>query len=109
MDFDDGGKHPDCLVMSLSVEDSPRVDDLINILKSHYRMEIIEYDTTGNRLDDTVYYVWFAQQLRDILGQASDDFLLCLLNGINHVVQELMNLDKDPKDVFRVFLQQEEP
>lgn len=101
MDFDDTGRHPDRLVVSLSVEDSSRVDDLLNALKLSYRMEIMEYDTTGNRLDDTVFYVWFAQKLRELLGETGDEFLLRLLQDINHIVQELMNLGKDLKETFQ--------
>ena len=104
MDFDDTGRHPDRLVVSLSVEDSSRVDDLLNALMSCYRMEIMEYDTTGNRLDDTVFYVWFAQKLRELLGETGDDYPLHLLQDINHIVQELMNLGKDPKEVFQSVL-----
>jgi glyoxylase-like metal-dependent hydrolase (beta-lactamase superfamily II) len=104
LDFDDSGKHPERLVVSLSVEDSQRADDLLNALKSRYLMEILEYDTTGKRLDDTVFYLWFAQELRGLVGEAEDSFLLRLLQDINHIVQELMNLEKDPKVVFQSVL-----
>ncbi len=104
LDFDDSGRHPDRLVVSLSVDDSHRADTLLNELKSRYRMEILEYDTTGKRLDDTVFYLWFAQELRELIGEAEDSFLLRLLGDINHIVQELMNQEKDPKLVFQSVL-----
>jgi glyoxylase-like metal-dependent hydrolase (beta-lactamase superfamily II)/glycine cleavage system regulatory protein len=105
VDFDDIGTHPDRLMMSLSVKDSARVDYLLNSLKSRYRLEIVEYDTTGNHLDDTVFYLWFAQKLRDLLGEAEDAFLFHLLQDINHIVQELMNRGQDPRTVFQSVLE----
>jgi glyoxylase-like metal-dependent hydrolase (beta-lactamase superfamily II) len=104
VDFDDTGAHPDRLMMSLSVEDSARVDRLLNSLKTRYRIEITEYDTTGNHLDDTVFYLWFAQKLRELLGDTEDAFLFQLLQDINHIVQELMNRGQDPRVVFQSVL-----
>jgi len=90
--------------MSLSVEESTRVDHLLNSLKTRYRIEIAEYDTTGNHLDDTVFYLWFAQKLRELLGDTEDAFLFRLLQDINHIVQELMNRGQDPRVVFQSVL-----
>ncbi len=104
MDFDDKGKHPERLTAGLTLENSSLVDKLLNQLKSRYRLEILEYDTTGKNLDDTVFYVTFAQRLRKIIGEAEDEFLLRLLHDINHIVQELTNLDQDPKQAFESIL-----
>ncbi|TAJ44031.1 MBL fold metallo-hydrolase [Methanofollis fontis] len=100
VDFDDSGKHPDRLTVSLSLEESENVDALLNALKSRYPLEILDYDTTGERLDDTVFYVCFAQRLRTLIGSAEDPFLLHLLQEINHIVQELTNRGEDPLQVF---------
>jgi len=100
LDFDDRGKHPERLTVSLTVEKAQMVDHLLEDLKSRYPLEILEYDTTGQHLDDTVFYIRFAQELRGLLGHAEDAFLLRLLSDINHVAQELMNMGKDPKQVF---------
>ena len=62
--------------MSLTIEKSAIIDKLLNELKSRYRIEILEYDTRGKHLDDTVFYLRFAQQLREIIGTAEDEFLL---------------------------------
>ncbi len=104
VDFDDTGAHPDRIDLSMSVEDSTRVDCLLNDLKTRYRIEIMEYDTMGNHLDDTVFYLWFAQKLRDLLGETEDGFLFRLLQDINHIVQELMNRGRDPRVVFQSIL-----
>ncbi len=104
LDFDDQGPHPDRLTVSLTVERSAIIDKLLNRLKSRYRLEILEYDTRGDYLDNTVFYLKFAQKLREIIGEAEDEFLLRLLHDINHIVQELSNLKQDPEEVFRCIL-----
>ena len=62
------GPAPERLTVSLSLEQNPEVDRLLDQLKSRYRLEIIEYDTTGKHLDDTVFYVRYAQAVRELSG-----------------------------------------
>ena len=90
--------------MSLNIENTDLIDSLLNRLKSKYRLEIVEYDTTGEKLDDTVFYLRLAQKLRYYLGNAEDDFLMKFLHDINHIAQELSNLKKDPVEVFENIL-----
>ncbi|MFA5314072.1 MAG: MBL fold metallo-hydrolase, partial [Methanomassiliicoccales archaeon] len=105
LDFDDKSKTPDRLTVSLTIDDISKVDWLLEQLRSRYPLEIIEYDTTGKNLDDTVFYIRFAQELREIVGEKEDQFLMKLLSDIDHIVQELANLDMDPKKVFQSVLQ----
>lgn len=104
LDFDDRGQHPERLVVSLNIENADLIDTLLNQLKSKYRLEIVEYDTTGEKLDDTVFYLRLAQKLRYYLGNAEDAFLMKFLHDINHIAQELSNLQKDPVEVFENIL-----
>jgi len=104
IDFDDRRCDPDRLTISLNVEESAIVENLLDRLKSRYRLEILEYDTTGEKLDDTVFYVRFAQTVRGLIGTAEDEFLLSLLQDVNHIVQELNSLGQDPKEVFECIL-----
>ncbi|KKH92626.1 metallo-beta-lactamase [Methanosarcina sp. 1.H.T.1A.1] len=104
LDFDDRGQHPERLVVSLNIENAGLIDALLNQLKSKYRLEIVEYDTTGEKLDDTVFYLRLAQKLRHYLGNAEDTFLMKFLHDINHIAQELSNLRKDPVEVFENIL-----
>ncbi|HQP83303.1 MAG TPA: MBL fold metallo-hydrolase [Methanoregulaceae archaeon] len=104
IDFDDRGRHPDRLTITVSLEENGSAEQLLDTLKSRYRIEIIEYDTTGKKLDDTVFYIRFAQEIREIIGESEDPFLLSFLGDINHAVQELMNLGQDPKKIFGSFL-----
>ena len=104
LDFDERGQHPERLVVSLNLENTELIDKLLNTLKSKYRLEILEYDTTGEKLDNTVFYLRFAQKVRRFLGEAEDPFLMRFLQDINHIAQELSNMGKDPKEVFETIL-----
>ena len=100
IDFDDRGRHPERLVISLNLEQSKEIDRLLDQLKSRYRLEIIEYDKTGKHLDDTVFYVRYAQEVRDLIGESEDAFLLSFLADTNHIAQELMDRGCNPRQVF---------
>jgi glyoxylase-like metal-dependent hydrolase (beta-lactamase superfamily II) len=104
IDFDDKGRHPDRLTVSLNLEQSSVVDRLLDQLKSRYRLDIVEYDTTGKQLDDTVFYVRYAQAIRELIGESEDNFLLSFLADTNHIVQELMDRGNDPRKVFESVL-----
>ncbi len=104
IDFDDRRCDPGRVTISLNVEETAIVESLLDRLKSRYRLDIIEYDTTGEKLDDTVFYVRFAQAVRGLIGTAEDGFLLSFLQDVNHIVQELNSLGQDPKEVFESIL-----
>src|SRR5690606_15739351 len=94
----------DRLTVSLNLEDSSAVSSLVDQLKTRYRIEVLEYDTSGKHLDDAVFYLRFAQAIRSLVGESEDIFLLRLLGDINHIVQELMNRGQDPRLVFESIL-----
>ena len=100
IDFDDKGRHPNRLTVSLNLEQSTVIDQLLDQLKSRYRLEIIEYDKTGRHLDDTVFYVRYAQEVRDLIGESEETFLLSFLADTNHIAQELMDRGCDPRRAF---------
>ncbi|MCK9591572.1 MAG: MBL fold metallo-hydrolase [Methanoregula sp.] len=104
IDFDDKGRHPDRLTVSLNLEQSSVIDQILDELKSRYRLEILEYDTTGKHLDDTVFYVRYAQAIRELIGESEENFLLTFLADTNHIVQELMDRGNDPRKVFESVL-----
>jgi glyoxylase-like metal-dependent hydrolase (beta-lactamase superfamily II) len=104
IDFDDKGRHPDRLTVSLNLEQNSVVDQLLDNLKSRYRLEIIEYDTTGKHLDETVFYLRYAQEIRKLIGESEEEFLLSFLSDTNHIVQELMDRGNDPRKVFESIL-----
>ena len=100
IDFDDKGRHPNRLTVSLNCEHSSAVETLLDQLKSRYRLEIVEYDQTGKHLDDTVFYVRFAQNVRALIGDSEDQFILSFLADTNHMAQELMDRGCNPHQVF---------
>jgi glyoxylase-like metal-dependent hydrolase (beta-lactamase superfamily II) len=104
IDFDDKGLHPDRLTVSVNLDDPSVAERLLGELRSRYRIEVLEYDNSGEHLDDTVFYLRFAQSIRELTGETSDEILLPLMGDINHIVQELMSLGQSPKDVFESIL-----
>jgi glyoxylase-like metal-dependent hydrolase (beta-lactamase superfamily II)/ACT domain-containing protein len=104
LDFDDKGKYPGRLTVALTLDNDAVADKLLEQLKHHYRLEILEYDATGKRLDDTVFYIRFAQELREIIGLADEEFLIALLKDANHIAQELTSQGRDPHMVFESIL-----
>ena len=104
IDFDDKGRHPDRLTVSLNLEQNQVVESLLDQLKSRYRLEILEYDTSGKHLDDTVFYVRYAQEVRELIGESEDAFLLSFLADTNHIAQELMDRGCEPRQVFESVL-----
>ncbi len=104
IDFDDRGVFPERVELTLNLSESLAIEALLERLKARYRLEVVEYDATSNRLDDTIYYVRLAEQIRELIGEADDRFLLCLLQDINHVVQELNHRGRDPAKTFETCL-----
>jgi len=100
MDFDQRCDYPERLTLGLIIEESNKVETLLEKLKSRYRLEVLEYDPSGKSLDDTVFYLRFASEIREIIGESEDDFLLKLLSDSNHIAQELGRVGKDAKEVF---------
>ncbi|MDD1770587.1 MAG: MBL fold metallo-hydrolase [Methanomassiliicoccales archaeon] len=104
LDFDHRSDDPDRLTVSLTIEQGANVEGLLDDLRSKFRLEVLEYDRTGRNLDDAVFYIRFAQELREIIGDAEDEFLMKLLHDVDHIVQSLTNLGKDPKKAFESIL-----
>ena len=104
LDFDNKGKYPDRLTVALTLEKDGVAEKLLEQLKTRFRLEILEYDATGRKLDDTVFYIRFAQELREIIGLQDEDFLIRLLHDTNHIAQELTSQGRDPHLVFESIL-----
>ena len=104
LDFDDKSNHHHKLTVGLTLDETSAVDNLLDNLKSKYLLEINEYNTESEELDDAVFYIVFAQKLRKIIGDTEDDFLIKLLSDVNHIVQELARIGENPKKVFESIL-----
>jgi len=104
IDFDDTGSFPETVFVSMNLEEEHRAEELLDALKNHYKIDIIDYDMTGSTLDKTVFYVRFARQLRQYLQDDDDQLLMDFLKDINHTVQELTKLGENPHDVFENYI-----
>jgi glyoxylase-like metal-dependent hydrolase (beta-lactamase superfamily II) len=105
LDFDDRGQFPERLTVSLTAEDETKIQWLLDELKSRYRLEIVEQDLSGRKLDDTLFYIRFAQELRAFIGPKEEEFLMRLLGDVNHTVQELERLGMEPHKAFDSWLE----
>jgi glyoxylase-like metal-dependent hydrolase (beta-lactamase superfamily II) len=103
-DFDDSGGGPERLVMAMTLEDRSVAGGLLDRLKSRYRIEVLETVEGRDTLDDTVFYLRFAEELRGPLGGGEETFLLRLLHDVNHIVQELERRGENPKTIFSSIL-----
>ena len=52
----------------------------------------------------TVFYVRYAQAIRELIGNSEENFLLSFMADTNHIVQELMDRGNDHRKVFSVLL-----
>lgn len=104
LDFDVTGGEPDSLKVGIVLDDQCRAEELMDIVKNRYPMSILEYRTTGEGLDDAVFYVRFAQELRSLIPDVDDGFLLRFLSDINHIMQSLHRTGQDHRQVFQSIL-----
>ena len=51
-----------------------------------------------------MFYVRYAQAIRELIGDSEENFLLSFLADTNHIVQELMDRGNDPRKVFESVL-----
>jgi len=104
LDFDVTGGEPDTLKVGIVIDDHSRAEQLLDIIKGRYPLRITEYRTSGDDLDDTVFYVRFAQELRTLIPEVDDQFLLRFLSDVNHIMQSLQRLGQDHREVFQSIL-----
>ena len=104
LDFDDRSQRDDRLIVGLSLEDSSKIERLLERLRPRYTLEVIEYDETENNLDNTVFYLRLAHRIKTYAKNPDDRDLLAILADTNHIVQELAKTGKDPKEAFEKIL-----
>jgi glyoxylase-like metal-dependent hydrolase (beta-lactamase superfamily II) len=51
-----------------------------------------------------LHYVRYDQELRELIGESEEDFILSFLADANHIVQELIDRGNDPRKVFESIL-----
>ena len=87
--FDNRGKNPDRLAVAVRVRDPGMTEMVLDEIRAEYTLEIDGYDCGEDERDKSLFYLRFAEQVRDILGETADPYLLDLLNQFSHIAQQL--------------------
>ena len=85
--------------MGLFLEDSGEMTKLIEEISQICEIRILNYEVTDRLLDGTVFYVSFANEMRDILKlsqEETNDVLICA----NRLMQQM---DEQGKPVLQTF------
>lgn len=104
LSFDNRGRYPDRLQVSLRVRSSSPTDELISAIRSEYQVEVEGYDCGDSCNDDSLFYVRYAARVRDIIGEQEDPYLLELLNHFSYIAQQLTEYGKEYQDVLEQIL-----
>lgn len=85
--------------MGLLVENTTEIKDLIDELSMICEVHVLDYEATDRLLDSTVFYVTFANELRELLDltQTEANGVLECANGI---MQTLDERDESPRKAF---------
>ncbi len=87
------------LKMGVLIEDATEVSRLIDELSQLCEVRILDYEITDRLLDGTVFYVNFANQMRDLLGLSDDDARFLLVRS-NQLMQILDDQGRSPMQTF---------
>ncbi|MDI3482830.1 MAG: hypothetical protein PWQ88_701 [Candidatus Methanomethylophilaceae archaeon] len=104
LDYDETIPRGEPLRVGIVLDDGSKANELLDRLKSRYPLEILEHSNVNEDLDNTVFYVRFAQQLRPLIPEDSDEFLMQFLNDSNHIAQELRKRGLDMRQVLNTIL-----
>ena len=87
------------LKMGIRIEDPGKLRLLLEELSQICEMRILDYEVTDRLLDGTVFYVTFANEMRDMLKLSSHD-ANCVLIRANKLMQILDEQDKSALQTF---------
>ena len=85
--------------MGLLVENTTEIKDLLDDLSKICEVRVLNYDATDRLLDSTVFYVTFANKMREQFG-LSQDKTNDVLAYANKVMQTLDRRDESPSEAF---------
>ncbi|MBO7094569.1 MAG: hypothetical protein J6W33_06670, partial [Spirochaetia bacterium] len=101
MEFDaQETKKEDILVLMLNAVESQSVKAFLDYLKTSYAIDIVEYTPNNEDLDNTIFYITYANRIRKFTHDQGDHFVLSFLADINSIAFELKKLGYDPEDIF---------
>ncbi len=105
LEFDRRGKNPDRLLVALRVRDLCLNEQLLDDIQAHYSLEIEGYDCGDDESDGSLFYLRYAERVREILGETSDPHLLDLLNQFSHIAQQLTEFGEGYETTLEQILQ----
>ena len=85
--------------MGLLIEDTRKIKNLIDEISKICEIKILDYEITDRLLDGTIFYVSFANEMRNILNLNQKETNIVLINA-NKIMQ---NLDENNKSPIKTF------
>lgn len=95
----EAGPGRQCLKVGLLVEDAQGVKGMLDEISRLCEVKILEYGSTEKVLDATVFYIAFANEMRDLLGLDQDQVNDVLVNA-NRIMQNLDERGEAPIKTF---------
>ncbi|MDO5118914.1 MAG: hypothetical protein Q4G41_03020 [Coriobacteriales bacterium] len=85
--------------MGLVVEDSTEIKGLIDDISKICEVRVLDYDGSDHLLDSTVFYVTFANEMRELLDLSQNE-TNAVLTYANQVMQTLDEREESPEEAF---------
>ena len=90
--------------MGLAVEKTSEVSNLLNDISQVCDVKILDYDITEKNLDNTVFYITFANEMREILNLSQEETNEVIINS-NRIMQTLDERNEFPLKTFEYIKQ----
>lgn len=85
--------------MGLVVEDSTEIKELIDDISKICEVRVLDYDGSDHLLDSTVFYVTFANEMRELLDLSQNE-TNAVLTCASRVMATLDERDESPEEAF---------
>ena len=85
--------------MGLLVENTAEIKGLLDDLSQICEVRVLDYEATDRLLDSTIYYVTFANHMRELLDLSQDETNGALV-GASKAMQVVDKRDESPEEVF---------
>ncbi len=85
--------------MGLYVEDERRLEDFVSLSNEICPTRLVPYDKTTRILDNNLFYIAFAREMRERFDLGDDEEHLIMVNA-NRIIQNLEHTNSDPYRPF---------
>ncbi|HWQ66589.1 MAG TPA: MBL fold metallo-hydrolase [Methanospirillum sp.] len=103
--YDNRGKNPDRLSVAIQVRNPEQIHTLLDALSVHYVIDVEGYDCDEDLTDGSLFYLRYAERVREILGETDDPYLLDILNLFSHTAQQLTEYGSEYEKVLEQILE----